>query len=144
MCSCVPRSSEVAPPWLVGSSTWGALTAPMRATRIWMWKKSTKFPAALAAPWQQRSLAKQLWGLPAWRKHLFSGDVMIFFSRKQSFFHIPHPLTLSHGGFYPRLCEVSISSAALWMSGAISVLSRKNSYISHLCLHLMAVCHVEV
>lgn len=78
MCSHVPRSSEGAPPWLVGSSTWRALTAATRTTWIWMWKKGTKFPAASAAPWQQRSLAKQLRGLLAWRRHLFSGDAMIF------------------------------------------------------------------
>ena len=78
MCSCVPRSSEVAPPRLVGSSTCSALTAATRITWIWMWKEGTKFPTASADPWQQRSLAKQLWGLPAWRRHLFSGDAMIF------------------------------------------------------------------
>lgn len=55
-------------------------------------------------------LAKQLQVLPAWRRHLFSGCAI--FWRRQSFFHITHPLTLSHGRFYPHLCEVSISSAA--------------------------------
>lgn len=78
ICSCVPRSSEVAPPQVLGRSTEGALAATTKNTPIWMWEKGTKFPAVSAASWQWRSLAKQLWGLPAWRRYLFSGDAMIF------------------------------------------------------------------
>lgn len=91
MCSCIPRSSDVAPPWLVGSSTWGALTAAMRTTWIWMWQKGTKFPTALAVSWQWSSLTKQLQGLPAWKRHLFSGDAMIFFERNRVSSTFPTP-----------------------------------------------------